>query len=510
MTGIARIAAAVACLVCVIGFSRAEAQSGAHAIQDFVAAKDKWPQRVGLPLRLEGRYTVFSPGEMRFAGCDVPFKLPNSIRRPRGDSKNVEVSGQLERRNGSFVFVVRDLRTRPSDHEMLAQKRATIDSSKPEEFYELAQWARERGKFYDDDELIQASQTLYESGLARAFDLLDEHDVEGMRALAAKVKEFGLGDRLRLQYLHEANRAAFEIVRKQPKPDYKSLLQTLGRELPGSREPLPPEHEALRKDYAKAPQLAYRLADDPTRRMLDRIFYSEVALAEIEGDAAEDGSNGHEIAARIEKQLPEMTDVAEQYRDRELAYLDSRIDVLSREQLFELSAAYVARGLPEKAADSRRRWLRVREQQAKTENPPSLSRLMEIGEDYLNLLQDERGAARMFQAAYEANPQLTAASDWLTDHGYELRDGRWSRPGERRTESDGGLAEAIHEGRVQAGMTGSQVRAALGGAPSSIVRIASAGQFSEIWLYEELRISVQLTRRAHEKELSVRRVTDAP
>ncbi|MGD9854603.1 MAG: hypothetical protein AB7U20_06580 [Planctomycetaceae bacterium] len=485
----------------------AVAQSDVPSIREFVAAKDLWPQRVGRPLTLEGRYSALSGTELRFAGCDLRFLLPKSFVKPRQNVKNVEVSGQLEKQNGELVFVIRSLKTRPSDEEMLDRRRVTIDTSRPESLLELGQWARDRGRFYEDEPLLQAGNRILESGLTRAFDALDSQDADGMRALAARAESLGLDGRLRRQYLHEANRADLERELKQPKPNYQALLRNLSQELPGCREPLPPGHESLRKDYAKDPRLAYRVADHPTRQLLDRIFFGEMTIADITRNAAADGSNGYAIAAQIEKRLPERGDLAKMYRDRELKHLSGRVTELNRDQLLDLSGRHDARGEPDRAQEIKRRWLDSRVRKAAGDGPLAL---VELGEDYLNLLQDERAAARMFQLAYEANPQLTTASAWLAEHGYELRDGRWSLPGEAaRTEQDD-LVEAIHEGRVLEGMTGAQVRAALGGAPSSVARIASAGLIAEVWLYDELGISVQLTRRSRQKELTVRRVTNAP
>ncbi len=487
--------------------NRADAQSGASSIREFVASKDKWPQLVGRPLKLEGRYTVLSKTELRFAGCSLRFLLPKRFLKPRGKSRNLEVSGQLRKQAGQLVFVVRKVSPRPSDKDELDRRRVTIDTSQPDELYELGQWARDRGTFYDDQQLLRAANRLLENGLARAFELLDADDAGGMRSLAAKAAEFGLSGRLQREYLHEANRAAFETERKRKQPDFSTVQNSIRRELPGSGTPLPPEQQSLRKDYLEAPRAIYRVADDATRRMLDRIFFGEAVLAEIERDAADDGHNGYQIAARIDQRLPERHDLAEAFRERKLAYLDGRIAQLTRGQLLELVGKYVEREQPQKAEDAKRRWLKARVRLAQATGPREL---MELGEEYLNLLNDEPGAARMFQRAYDANPQLTTASAWLSEHGYELQEGRWDLPGAGRKRKRDDLSEAIHEGLVLKGMTGSQVRAALGGAPSTVVRMATAGRISEIWLYEELRISVQLTRSSSQRSLNVRRVTDAP
>ncbi|MBX3436196.1 MAG: hypothetical protein KF861_01815 [Planctomycetaceae bacterium] len=496
-----------ALLFCAIVDRAAAAPADASSIQEFMEAKNNWPQLVGRPLNLEGRYTVLSNSDMQFAGCSVRFLLPKTFLRPRSDSKNLEVSGHLEKQNGVFVFVVSSVKSRPSDLETLELKRVIIDSRRPDALYELGLWARNRGAFYKDDDLVRSGTELLETGLSRAFELLSADDVDGMRSLAARVVEYGLPDRLRIQYLHEANRSAFDKERMNDKPEYQSLLSRITGDLPGSSTLLPPERDLLRRDYLKEPRLAYRLADAGTRRLFDRIFYGEVVLAEIEREAAADGSNGEAIAEKITKRLPEHTELIQWYRDRELDYLTGRASALSREQVLSLADRYIARGKPERAADVKRQWLDARVRNASLDGPVAL---IELGEDYLNLLQDSGSAARMYQLAYEANPQLSTASTWLTEQGYELHEGRWTLPGQASQTERDRLAEAIHEGRVLVGMTGAQVRAALGGAPSSVVRMATAGQISEIWLYAELGISVQLARRSQQRQLSVRRVTDAP
>jgi hypothetical protein len=482
-------------------------QSDASSIREFVAAKDKWPRLVGQPLRLEGRYTVYGSRDMRFAGCDVPFLLPRTFLRPRRDSRNVEVSGRLMKRDGEYVFLVSDLKSRTSDGETLALRRSLIDAHRPEALYKLAEWARLRGDFYDDDELKQAAYDLFADGLDRARERLEADDIEGLRDLARRAGDFGLPDRIRYRYLHEAHRAAFEVARTQEHPQYEPLIERIAAELPGSTDPLTPDKMPLRENYLKEPRAVYFVADDDMRKLFHRVLYSEVAVANIELAAAADGSNGYEVASRIARQLPEISNLADAWRDRELQFLTGRIPQLSRQQVLDLADRYAARGQPESASRAKRDWLKSRERQAERDGPGAL---MDLGDEYLNLLQDEIEAARMFQRAYGQNPQLASAAGWLSEHGYELKEGRWSRPGEGETQQKGRVDEAIHQGTVLAGMTGPQVRAALQGAPSSVVRIVSAGTISEIWLYEGVDISVQLSRASHEKELQVRRVTFAP
>ncbi len=477
------------------------------SIQDFIAARDRWPQLVGRPLQVEGRVTVFSGKEIRFAECDVRFLSERKLIRPRGESTNVEVAGQLTKQNGRFVFLIRELHARPTDMERLQLDRLVLDTTQPDAYYELGKWARERGKFYSDEELQQAANDIFRSGMMRAYETFADGDAAGIRDLAAKVKEFGLEERLQLQFLHEANRAEFTAAAGQEKPNYAAVATRVARDLPGSRTPVTEGAASLRDDYEQAPEAVYRVADEETRRRLERVFYTQVVRAGIELEAADDGRNGYAIADRIEKELPELKDIADRHRQQELASLNSRIGQLTRQQLLDLVGKHEQRGESEQVTNVKRRWLQSRETSARADGPRGL---MELGEEYLNLLKDEKGAARIFQLAYTENPNLRTAADWFADHGYLLNQGKWTKPGETPMSADDELAEAIREGRPQEGMTGEQVRASIGSAPSSIVRIASAGRISELWLFKDNGISVQLSRSSQQSELTVRRVTNAP
>lgn len=462
------------------------------SIPEFVAAKDRWDRLVGRPMRLEGRYTAFSPTEIRFKNCDLRFVLAREFRRPQGESPNIEVAGQLVRKTGGLEFRVTELRPRESDKQLLKLKRALLDNANSEAVFELAEWARHRAEFYDDDELLQEADRLNREGLAIASDHLRPDDEDGLRDLAKKAREVGVDEGYALRYLHRANRLAWEQAQSAEKKNYRDVLRRIGRELPGASQPLPIDRLAIRDDYRAAPLAVYRVADSATRRLLDRAFYLEVALADILLSAEENGKNGYEIADRIEQALPELAGLAEEFRQRELTYLTERVGRLSRAQMLSLSERYEDRGDADQARAIVGDWLRVQEMQAAQSGP---TELMDLGDEYVNLLGDERSAARLYQLAYEKNPQLKTARDWLTAHGYELTGEQWSNPGEHGASGDESpMDEAIQEGRVQVGMTGQQVLRTLGTQPSSTIRIASSGEISELWVFRDSGITVRLER----------------
>jgi hypothetical protein len=131
---------------------------------------------------------------------------------------------------------------------------------------------------------------------------------------------------------------------------------------------------------------------------------------------------------------------------------------------------------------------------------------MQLAEDYIQLLGDQRTATELYQSAWLANPQSPEANEWLTAHGLVLDGSRWvpqsttSRPTEDR------FAQAIQEGQVLAGMTGEQARAAMGARPSSVVRQASRGRITELWIYKTEGLVVTLFRNSGEKDSRVQEV----
>lgn len=482
--------------------SRATAQDdAASSIAEFVAAKDRWDRLVGRPLRLEGRYTVFGNGNLKFRNCDLEFVFARSFRRPATATKNLEVAGQLVRKGDGYEFRVNELKPRENDAEQLKLRRALINGSDPPAIFELAGWARQRGTFYEDDELQQEADRLYREGLAIAHDHLEPDDAQGLRDLAAKASKFGVDEGIAHRYLHQSQRVEWEAMRASKQPDFPRILGLIRKELPGAATPLPRERLAIREDYQAAPEAVFRVADAPTRRLLARAFYIEVALAQIEATAEKSGRNGYQIAARIERDLPELTGLADKYRQRELQYLTERLGTLSRTQLVDLADRYRQRGSDEQARKVTQEWLKSQEPRAAQAGP---TELMELGDEYVNLLRDERAAARMYKLAWQKNPQLATARDWLTRHGYELQGTKWSKPGEADEDTnEAAVSSAIAEGRVQVGMSGAQVLKTIGTKPSSSVRMAFSGAVAEVWVFADSGITVQLQRRSSASEARV-------
>ena len=483
--------------------SAAQEPERPRTIEELVEAQPRWQSLVDVTLRLNGRYTIFSASELRFVNCDVRFLMDREFRRPTGRSKVIEVAGTLTKQKDEFVFLVSELRQRPSDLDELRNQTMRMDQTLAESWYGLATWARERGEFYDDETLEQAVLELYETGLAVARRRIRDDDVAGLRALAHEANQMRLPGSMVQPLIHDALRAEWTHLRSQPQRDITPLLDQIRQELPGSEVPLQVPFEALQQEYEVSPRSVYLNADQTTRGQLHRLLYAEVMRNEIERDADANGSNGYAIAARIDRHLPELGMVSAEFRAREMEYLSQHAEDLSRGQLLDLATRLESQGQQQQALEFKRAWVRHRHARVRGDGPRGL---MELGDEALMLLEDTAEAARYFIEASELNPQLATPREWLVDHGYQQRDGEWSSVKDLQDAPVDPVERAIREGQVKIGMSQQQVRAALGGEPSSTFRTASAGKLTEFWVYEEHRVAVQFSRLLRQSESRVVRV----
>ncbi|HVJ67610.1 MAG TPA: hypothetical protein VM510_06485 [Caulifigura sp.] len=467
----------------------ASAQDEAESIQKFVARKDQWSALTGARFVLEGRVGVVSPQSLQFDRCDLTFRLkPGTSPLPR-DTRVAEVTGTLTREGTRLYFDVDSLRRRDNDLETLRGRRSRIDSTRPEAWYGLADWAIGRGEFYQDNELKKKAEELREIGLTAESRRLKPDDSAGLFALAKRAADWNLEQGIGWKFAHDACRA--DLSRASTDEARDKVLSSVVKGLPGASSPLKKEDEPLRQAYERNYAETYANADTDTRFKLHRALYIKILLQKIEREADREGKNGYAIAGRISQQIPELEDVAETYRKKELAYLKSRVTELPRDALLDYAKKLTERRQEADAKLAKQDWLRAREGAARVAGPRGL---MQLADDYLQLLNDEKTARSLYEAAWNANPQSPEANEWLTARGLVVDNGRWvpgsaaSRPSEDR------FAQAIQEGQVLPGMSSDQARQAMGTKPASIVRQAARGKVTELWIYKNEGLVVTLSR----------------
>ncbi len=477
--------------------------AGAQSLESFIALKPQWPELVDSTFRIEGRYAILTRESLRMRNCDLPFK---SMQLPKasGTSKVIEVSGRLakEATSGKLYFEIDQIRFLPTDLQSLSERERTISRGAAKQWYELAEWAAARGKFYNDDELLERAKVINRNGLKLERQELKELTPQALRQLSARVPELGLDDALRLDWLHESLSLEWESLQKSaPKPDLTAdefdttkdplfqFLQRLDKDLPGAMTRADNVLPLEVNEYRRNSVLTYRNANDSLRRKFERLFHVEVATAAIRRITQPDDSNGGEVANRLDEFLPELHDTAEQHRDRELAFLSKNSATLSRNRLGELVQRCRDRKQEALAKEAITLWLTRREQSLRKDG---VTGLIQLADERLALLQDQPGAGALLLEAMKLAPTNEDIHERLTKLGYQKVNDQWVQPQAAPLTPNSPKPvgeETDRERNIRLGvptveMTSAELLKCLG-SPQSLTRVATAGRITETWTYRD-------------------------
>lgn len=477
-------------------------------VEEFIGLRTKWASLAGTTYQIEGRFSFFSTSQLRMENCDLEFLLARAFPKPAGSSKTILIAGRLEKRDvegrsSKLVFVVSDLQVQPSDDERFRDMRAKVSSNKPDEWYKLADWAAGRAKFYRDDQLKKDAVQSFRSGVQAEYRSQSQMTAAFLRKLADKLGTWNADPALQVEFLHEALWLDFNASRKDNRGGDGEVLTLITKQLDGASIPLKAEDAALRDRYLAQPQTVFAESDADARKKCARAFYTFVMHARITRDASPDGKNGYAIAARIEREIPEYAAEVPQYRQKERDYQVARVGTMTRKELNELISRFEPLEVPEFVADLKKRWLLAREEHLE---PSDVTGLVELGDEYLQLVGDKESAIRIYKKAYAKSPGTQLISDQLTEQGLVLHKGNWVPKGDVPPPPADPLAAAIRDGEVKEGMSADQVRSALGIEPTRRTRVVTSGNVQEWWLYEDHGLSIQFTRRRRAEAAMVTKV----
>lgn len=478
------------CSVCSPRFVYAEARS----IMAFVQAEEQWPKTIGTSWRLEGRYALIGDDTLKFMNCKMPFIFGPNIERPPGRFKNLEVSGSIERREGKLVFLMDSCRSMPSDMQQLVLRKSQLDSSDVEEYYKLAEWASSRATFYNDQELRTAAHELRRSGLDIEFRKLEPTDREGLRAIILKARKLNLEKSKVEEFLHDGYWEQFQYLQDR-KPattqdEFASLILSISNDLPGARKPLNEYVADTADHYLAEPFKVFHSATPAERQQYLRYFYLYVTTSTTIERVDPSGKNASKIAASLKIAAPERKELIELYEKMGLQYESQRVNVMTRQEMLELANMYVERDEQKEANEVKKKWLNAREALYKEDGARGL---VDLAEEWIQLLDDRQTAAKYYIEAWKRNSQYPLAAAWLEENGYSLHEGNWIPSELVPPTMESEIDKAIREGRIEKGMTTAQVRAAMGVAPDSLIRLATAGKVTEVWVYESAHTLVRFS-----------------
>jgi tetratricopeptide (TPR) repeat protein len=491
--------------------------AGAVSIPELMAAKKKgeWPAyaQSGASMKIEGRQAVFSSTLLRFLKCedlnfvwykeDEPFPVDPADLHGR----NLEVFGHFEMRSSKPTFVVRQLRTLPSDEEALRDKKGALADAPAEEWYALGNWVLARGTFYSDRALTRESRACYAEGVRREQKLLPDDSLEGRLALAKKYSQYGLPEEDRLAFVQESLARRWLALRgpRASSKDLEGLSQQIDENLQGCKVPLTSQDEPLRKRAALDPVGTYRTASAPERLRVNRALWTEVRSAFWDAWAKERNRDPMQLADRIDREIPERHARAESLRSGALDQKLADVVHLSRDDLLELADQFQHRGQPEKALQAKRAWVKVKEERLTKAGRPS--DLMQAAREYQSLLDDNESAARLLIEASKTAPDLKDISSQLERRGYKKVNGKWLTAAEVAALPADPFQKQAEAGHYT-GMTREQIRK-LNGMPDSRTRVVAAGRLSEVWIYEQnakSRLSIHFVGSADGHDVTAVRV----
>ena len=478
--------------------------SGTLSTMDLLAAKDEWYdwRDGGFPLTVEGRVQSVAGGTLRLRGLPLTVRPAAGATLGRADNRTarVEVTGRLASGPGGTFLEANVVRVVPRDDAVFTDRKATLDKSDPAAWDELAAWAEARAAFYDDPPLAARAADARRRAFELRWDAAGEVDAlppdappgvpPGVRARLALLDSQGEGfdAGLRQTRTHELLRAWWDAVRDDREAPLAPLAGALLERLPGADRPAVggPAYPEARTAYERSPVDAYRAAPAEVRRALNRAFFVAVERERIERGAAPDGRDGFAVAARLTDRLPELADLAAGYRARELAWRRARVETATRAEAIELATLFAAAGDGDAAAEVRRRWLAAREKSLRADG---VNGLIRAAEESRAVLPDPAAgtaeAARLLREAYATAPPGTDAeanvAARLTALGLTRVGERWLSPEEADAAVDP-AERAVRAGRVVTGMSGAQVRRALGEPPLKTTAATAAG-VAEVWVY---------------------------
>lgn len=501
------------------------ADTHAESIVDFVKLKSKWNDLVGAKFRLEGRVSGNTETILGLYGCSLEFRSTEKLPKLDPKKEQVEVSGELARdeRTGTVYFKISSLKRLEQDDRVFERRRLTLPRENSGPWYELADWAVDRGTHYKDNDLVQKGRRLQYEALLLERSLVKMPTVEifkELRRKAALVAGTELFER-QLQF-EEGYLWVSEAMtnRKTTADELYGLAMNFSRQFRGCDESLKPEDLALREPFMTSPVAFYEAqlsSKELSKEQIDakilklhRIVYSGMLLESFKRRLAKDGSNGKTIAADLERLLPEYAETAKTYRDAELQGRIASFEKLSLAELNALRKELVELGRAETSNDLLLRWFAKREEVLRKRGSEGLTELAVL---YHTGYDGPRDKRRVIVALlFEAEKERAINNDGRTLfelYGYREYEGKWMTDEQIKAIENSPIAQAIRDGRVIEGMTPQQVQKAVG-KPSAITKSIASKQVNEYWIYRDARFSVKLSRSTSRSEATVAAVEQLP
>lgn len=465
-------------------FSLAAPVADSIDIQSLNEQKKRWPQwaQERKTIVLEGRFASRAGSLLRMQRTDVVFRMAKGVQVPRvRANKNIEVVGYLVGSDDEFSFVVTRIGLGSSDVDTLESKRRRLPNDNPQAWYDLAKWGQRRAAFYEDAKLLREAQETRAAGFRIEVRAVKDGDADGLRKLADRTIAMGGSEATRAEMIHRSLRWRWRALSKDKKVDRDAFLKLLAKDLKGAKDPVRLGDVALQRAYAKQPLSTYSAAKFSDRLHMDRYFYREIRLPMLLATARADGRNGSQIAALLRKEIPEESELAESFEQKELDWRYGNVEKVSRAEMLDLVDLLERNKQRARALEAKRRWVDASATLLRSRGPAGL---VQAASEYDTLLGDRAKAVRLLKQAWEKSSEKSEIEQRLQKYGLYRQSNRWLTREELDDLPENVMERAQKEGRVVKGMTLEQVRKTLG-KPNRESRFSSGGKIQIVWIFGE-------------------------
>ncbi|MEZ6123249.1 MAG: hypothetical protein R3C49_08765 [Planctomycetaceae bacterium] len=475
----------VATVICLPG----AALSQTISVQDMLQKTDQWAAwaKDGTVVSINGRYAGRVDRMFRLENLSIQMTPTRYTTMPQGLQAGVRmtVSGVLKRSGSAWTMDVSRIAVGNTDSERLISRIERLDPKQMSDWYEVADEFGKLAEFYQDESLRRQVLHLRMDAFKRQREL-----ARGDSVKLARLAEFGATidvDPMALEAIRFESLVAAVTV---PDADDAQVLKNLKTHLPAwdRRDRL--EDSGTEQGFLKDPVGEYEAADETVRTQMQRRYYRKLRLPMILKTLKTDGSNGLEIAAMLEQELPEDQAEAEMARRRYVDFRISKVSQLTRRQLDELDELLTSTGRSEELPQAVEQWLAA---QKKRLMNGQLDGLLATAEEYLFAFErwkhepHRTTAVDLLKQGWSlsektAPKEAAAIAQRLEQFGWTRLKNQWLTNAEVAALPSGNVDLAMREGRVVKGMTGLQVVTILG-KPDRRVRVVSSGGIQEIWIY---------------------------
>lgn len=296
---------------------------------------------------------------LRLRHCRASFH-PHGKELPEPLEGNVLIEGLVRVEQKDVIVLIQKLELLPNDARRYRDRVVELRGEDPEPWYKLSNWAEDRGKKYEQPEMLG----LAEEALRRAV----EFDRKRWAGNARRLTELSGNLRRRQGFEYDWNEFDHEILRAEAKGvlEEPTALLTFANRIRQTLALPPPEARTVESDnlqkYIGSPIAEFRKADTTTRNSLARYWETTFLIRRFEllGKAA--NANPRELARTAKKDLPDAPQVAASFYRRWVEELLPTVAKYSRPELLELvSTVEQESGDIQAGVLLRQEWLKKRE-----------------------------------------------------------------------------------------------------------------------------------------------------